>query len=484
MRRITGMALAFLLSLPGLSSAALVSGRGTTAATFLKIGLGPRAVAMGESYAGIVDDATAVYWNPAGLAQLTAPEITAMHVIWFEGMNFEHLGGALPLPQGVAGVSFVYLNNGTLFRSEAGDTPDSPDRGTFGAADWALSGAYALPIDASMRLGAGLKLFSETLDASASFGWALDVGFHYQLPWPGFTLGAVLQNLGPATRVAEAYARLPINLKVGAAYQALPNLLLAMDYNQLFEQEGRISLGAEYIFENLLALRAGYRYQSAIDNNEYYEGYGSNGLSGLSAGLGLRYHELRLDYAFVPYGFLGATHRIALTYAPAKPAEPAPAAPPAAAPVAAPTTAPTPAPTPAPQRAAERQELEQKLQAVSRRIALGEISSIQFASGSAELTPASQKTVKEMAVLLGGYPDLVVRIEGHTDSQGIADDNLKLSQRRVDAVKDFLVKKYGLNTDHIQAVGYGQLRPIADNQTKAGRAKNRRVEFKVVNEEY
>src|SRR5512142_3359573 len=88
MRKWLGMAMG-CLCLPTLASAALISGTGTTAATFLKIGLGPRAVALGESYAGVADDVSAVYWNPAGLAELDGPEFTAMHTFWLESMYFE-----------------------------------------------------------------------------------------------------------------------------------------------------------------------------------------------------------------------------------------------------------------------------------------------------------------------------------------------------------------------------------------------------------
>ncbi len=329
--------LALLLILLAWPSGALaLSGSGTTAATFLKIAVGPRAAAMGEAYAAAAEDATAVYWNPAGLSRLAGPEYTAMHVFWLQDIAFEHLGAALPLASGVLGASLTYLNNGTLLRSETGDQPGSPDRGTFSSADWSFAGAYGLEVDRSLSLGGGVKLFSENIDSQASFGWALDLAFRYRLPWDGWNLGGVVQNLGPATRVQEAYARLPINFKLGLAYAPAANVLVTLDYNQLLEQDPRISLGAEYVFEEILALRAGYRYQSAVDNMEYYEGFGSSALSGLSAGLGLRYEDFRVDYAFVPYGFLGSTHRIGLTYAP----EPA---------IQAETTkSPAPAPTPAP----------------------------------------------------------------------------------------------------------------------------------------
>jgi len=76
------------------------------------------------------------------------------------------------------------------------------------------------------------------------------------------------------------------------------------------------------------------------------------------------------------------------------------------------------------------------------------------------------------------YPDLNVTIEGHTDNVGKDAYNKKLSQRRADAVKAYLVKK-GIDANRLTAIGYGEEKPIADNATKAGKAENRRVEAAV-----
>lgn len=312
MRRLACVIMVFIVGLPGAGWA--ISGKGTTAATFLKIGVGPRAVAMGEAFAAVADDSSAVHWNPAGLAQLDTPQITAMHVFWFQDMFYDHLSGALPLPAGVGGLSLVYLNLGELSRSDASDQPEDPSRGQFTAADLGFTAAYGFDFSAAMRLGAGLKVFSETIDSQSSLGWGLDLAFLYQLPWPGATFAAVMQNLGPATSVADDYFRLPLNFKVGFAYRPLAKLLLALDYNQLLEQYGKISLGAEYWFEDRLALRLGYQYQEKTDPSELYSELGSSGVAGLTAGLGVKYLNFRLDYAFVPYGLLGSTHRVAVTY--------------------------------------------------------------------------------------------------------------------------------------------------------------------------
>jgi outer membrane protein OmpA-like peptidoglycan-associated protein len=453
-------------------SAHAISGKGTTAATFLKIGVGARAVAMGEAYVAISDDVSAVNWNPSGLAQLKYPEVTAMHVFWFEDIFFDHIAWALPLPVGVAGVSLVYLNGGSLLRSDPGDTPDDPDRGSFSAADIGFTGGYGFAFNESMFLGANIVLFSETIDSQSSLGWAMDLGFMYKLPWEGLTLGAVLQNLGPATRVAEEYFRLPINFKVGLSYYLRSDILLSLDYNQLLEQEGEIALGVEYRFEEIIAIRAGYSYQGKIDNADLYSGFGTNAVSGISAGMGVYYENFRLDYAFVPYGFLGSAHRIALTYS---------FAPPKTTPTPQPT--PTAKPTPQPTVAAPKvlkKKLEKRIQAIEKKIRVGQLASIQFKSGSKELTEESLVTLTELAEEIRQFPNLKVRIEGHTDSLGKAADNLLLSQERTEAVKAYLVTVQSLPAEQLIATGYGERNPITSNRTLSGRKKNRRVEFKVL----
>lgn len=74
-------------------------------------------------------------------------------------------------------------------------------------------------------------------------------------------------------------------------------------------------------------------------------------------------------------------------------------------------------------------------------------------------------------------PSLKVEIQGHTDSIGSEKYNMKLSQRRANAVRNYLIKKGGISPDRLTAVGYGETRPVASNKTKEGRAKNRRVEL-------
>ncbi len=101
---------------------------------------------------------------------------------------------------------------------------------------------------------------------------------------------------------------------------------------------------------------------------------------------------------------------------------------------------------------------------------------INYRSGSSEITRQSYAILDEVAEVLTDYPGLMVTIEGHTDSQGNDERNMTLSSERATAVLNYLVGK-GISASRLKAVGFGELMPIADNNTAAGRAENRRVVF-------
>lgn len=105
---------------------------------------------------------------------------------------------------------------------------------------------------------------------------------------------------------------------------------------------------------------------------------------------------------------------------------------------------------------------------------------VTFASGSAELTPESEKMLLRVLNTLNAYKDMKVEIIGYTDNVGKASNNLRLSQRRANAVRYWILNK-GVNPDRVVAKGYGEQNPIADNKTKEGRRLNRRIEFVKVN---
>jgi outer membrane protein OmpA-like peptidoglycan-associated protein len=105
--------------------------------------------------------------------------------------------------------------------------------------------------------------------------------------------------------------------------------------------------------------------------------------------------------------------------------------------------------------------------------------SIEFASGSASIVPAATSLLDRIADLVRDCPG-VVRVEGHTDSSGDPEANRALSAARAEAVRSALGAR-GVPPDRLVAAGFGSANPIADNATAEGRARNRRIAFRVLN---
>ena len=104
---------------------------------------------------------------------------------------------------------------------------------------------------------------------------------------------------------------------------------------------------------------------------------------------------------------------------------------------------------------------------------------ILFDTGKASLKPESTSVFVDIIRILGEYPNSRFTVEGHTDSVGSASLNQKLSEERANAVRDFLIQE-GIAADRLEAAGYGEDRPIASNNTRAGRSQNRRVEINLI----
>lgn len=105
---------------------------------------------------------------------------------------------------------------------------------------------------------------------------------------------------------------------------------------------------------------------------------------------------------------------------------------------------------------------------------------VNFESGSAALTPDSYSILDQVVRSLMAYPEVKVEIRGYTDSVGSWEYNLDLSQRRADAVKQYLLNS-GISPDRLVTKGYGEANPVASNKTASGRAENRRIEFHRLN---
>nr|MBF0682905.1 OmpA family protein [Pseudomonas sp.] len=104
---------------------------------------------------------------------------------------------------------------------------------------------------------------------------------------------------------------------------------------------------------------------------------------------------------------------------------------------------------------------------------------VKFDFDRAEVKPGSYDDIRNLADFMKEYRQTTTVVEGHTDSVGTDAYNQRLSERRANAVRDVLVNEHGLESNRVDAVGYGESRPVADNSTEEGRAINRRVEAEV-----
>ena len=110
---------------------------------------------------------------------------------------------------------------------------------------------------------------------------------------------------------------------------------------------------------------------------------------------------------------------------------------------------------------------------------LFQLSNISFETSSNKITPESIATIDKMVEILKENPTVVVEVGGHTDNSGDSKKNLELSKKRAIQVMNYMISK-GVNAKQMKAVGYGETKPISDNETPEGKALNRRVVFTVL----
>ncbi len=291
----------FILFILDLSSLCFASG--TTSAEFLKIGIGARASSMGSSFCALADDATAIYYNPAGLAQLKKTELYLMHNQWFQDINQEYLVLAFPRQNSSFALSVNYLSIGEI---EKRSSPTSKPEDTFTSSDGALTLSYAKAFSEDLFIGINFKGIRQVIYNFEGIGYGIDLGLLYT--FPRINLALVIQNIGTGIKFKEKTFPLPLTYKVGIAIKVLKNTILTLEGKKEKDADISYHLGVESYLFNLLALRAGYN--SKIAQTEL--GEFSSLFKGLTVGLGLKINNLQLDYAYIPYGDLGDTQRISL----------------------------------------------------------------------------------------------------------------------------------------------------------------------------
>ncbi len=296
-----------------LCSVSYAGGPGTTGAAFLKIGMGARAVGMGEAFVGVSNDITAISWNPAGLDFIKDKELSFMYSLWLLDTYHGYVAYGQRLDKiSSVGASIAYFGYGNVARvlEDANGYPIETGE-NFAPSDVAVTLAYSRMLN-RFDVGASMKLIYETLDPQDSqgraFAFGFDVGMLYELYeiLPGLILGATIQNLGIPLKFVNEGAALPTTLKVGVGYNLTDIIdikdlsgVASMDVIVPFDNSITLHMGVEMRIMDMFAMRAGYKIDRMIDINP---------LAGFSIGGGVKLQEhYCVDFAYVPYGDLGQT---------------------------------------------------------------------------------------------------------------------------------------------------------------------------------
>ena len=274
---------------------------GTAGAQFLKIGIGARPIGMGGAYTALSNDANSMYWNPAGLTRFEGTQLSLMHNRWIQDINYEFIGIAYA-EEGVAafavGLSFLWMGDipVTTFSDRLGASGN-----TFTANDLSFVFSYSHQVTYYVSVGGTIKRIRSEIDDISATATAFDLGVMVTTPIEGATLGATIQNAGTKLKFVGEGDRLPLTYKVGAAYTYRKMMTLSVDIGKSIDNAVRVNAGGEFVLLNTLALRGGYNSANELDR-------------GLTGGAGVKVRYISFDYAYVPYGILGNTHRVSATF--------------------------------------------------------------------------------------------------------------------------------------------------------------------------
>lgn len=329
-RIITGILI--ILLVPGVISAQKVTKTGTTAAKFLSIGIGARANAMGGAYSSLANDASAIYWNPAGIAYSEKYQAIFTYSSLFAGINLNYFG--IIIPGGGIGnfaASVTALNYGDI-QVTTEDQPEGTGE-TFSPGSYAFGISYAKFITEDFMVGATAKLVTENIYHSSATGFAVDIGTIFKTPFSGIRFASCITNFGTKMQmsgndllirydvdpqragsnntvdanIATDKFDLPLRLQIGVSrdFMILDEHRFTLEVDGIVPNDNDqwVNVGGELsIFNDMLSLRGGYKMLFLKDSQE-----------GLTLGAGFRYKragfiDIGVDYAYQKFQYLGNVH--------------------------------------------------------------------------------------------------------------------------------------------------------------------------------
>jgi hypothetical protein len=319
---------------------------GVTGAPYLNLGVGARPSGMGEAYTAVVDNVDAAWWNPGALVKVESPQFSLMHNQNFGKTSYEYLAVGFPAEQlgldiwGTIGITalLVRVEDIEITKEDSSGEYSIPYENykiqqgvkTYGAGGTVLGISYSWQAAKAFAVGATLKIINQKVAEEEGWIPAMDIGILVNTNVQGFDIGMVFQNVSfmQMNQIANAPAApLPLNLKFGLAYKT--NRLFTSEQDPrdkfVFGVDGilpiqpsnmpfKLCFGMEYalnIADIVFKPRVGYRF----NGQAFISDLGP--LAGLTAGFGIAKNfdglDVGLDYAFIPYGILGDSHRMGLT---------------------------------------------------------------------------------------------------------------------------------------------------------------------------
>ena len=291
----------FLLLLSGLClpPADLAAG----SAAFLELDSGARASAMAGAFSAIADDPSGIFYNPAGPALMPAKGIMFSHSAWLEGLNNDHLAYVHP----VRGKFALFAGLATLTGPAMERFDNARNKtGTFSSLGAAAGIGAAMPLPSDCYGGITLKVIYEQADKEKGRAYAGDIGLIKKLT-ESWRLGLAAQNIGTRMKLYREAFSLPVTYRAGAAYRLGGQHWLSFEAVRTGDENTGLAVGAE-AKARLTAESDGYARAG------YITGRAKNTGPGVSAGAGLEYKGLLLDYSFSPYGDLGNSHKVSLSF--------------------------------------------------------------------------------------------------------------------------------------------------------------------------
>jgi len=291
--------------------------RGTSAAQFLKLGVG-RAEGMGGAFTGLADDVTAIYWNPAGLAELGSPEVYTSHQIFLNDVSHDYIAYAHPLNArdlwGVLGISAQILSQTSIPKVDNTGT----QVGTFSPRSGAASISYAMDLWNGWNVGVTGRYINESIDGDSANAIAGDVGV--LTSWRVLSFGVSISQIGGKIKFLNEEENLPLTVRTGMGLKLFKeSLMLVVDGNFPRDNNPSVHSGLEYTLKHQdpfhpgahsdLAwhLRSGYRTDRRKDLVD------ASG-AGFTFGLGVSFKSAGIDFAYSPLGALGDSLQLGLHY--------------------------------------------------------------------------------------------------------------------------------------------------------------------------